>query len=94
MVAHVRGKVENSFNVIVSADADNTSKRSQMEGPIDKLRKILENMQSVYDSIECSDVSGEGESSVASTVPGGIAEKPAKVARFATLNSHRLPLYR
>ena len=83
LVAHVRKDVEKSFNTIVSADADNTSKRFQMKGPIDKLRKVLENMESVYASIEGSEDSGSGESSDASTMPVGIAVKLANpVVRF------------
>ena len=78
MVVHVRDEVEKSFNAIVSADADNTRKRFQMKGPGEKLRKVLENMESVYASIERSDVSGGGESSVASSMSAGIAEKSAK----------------
>ena len=53
-----------------------------MEGPIEKFRKILKEMELVYASIECSDASGCGESSVVSSVHDETA-MPAKVANGA-----------
>ena len=79
---YVWGEVGNSVNVIVNADAAGTSKRFQMEGPIEKFRKILKEMELVYASIECSDASGCGESSVVSSVHDETA-MPAKVANGA-----------
>ena len=68
LVASVQDDVEGSLNKIVNAVGSKTTKKSQLKGPMDKMRKVWEIMESVYASIEFSAVSDSEEASVASSV--------------------------
>ena len=67
LVASVQDDVEGSLNKIVSAVGSKATKQSQLKGPMDKMRKVWEIMESAYASIEFSAVSDSEEASVASS---------------------------